>query len=351
MDENNDIGAAVPKVQTPPPEPMQDAPPKPKRVRRVGTCTMGLSLIIIGVTICLSMFVPSVDMLMLAKLAPLVLVALGIEIVITSCFAKQDTIKYDGLSIFIAMILIGFSMCAAFFPTVLEYIGPNAGKAQANISAQISDEMYLARAQMPKISDVRVSVNNNVMRRYTGDEDISSLMLGDEVYAYVVLNDSYTDKIAFAKDADVVYDMLCKIVPCNVRMGIMSAKSGHASYFEAEIYGKFNSDLTPEERAKSVLTMVYHEDNYYREDELERILKNEADTEAEKLAQEQYNVDMERIAQMEQEAQSRIVAAEEESQRRIEDMENEANQRAQEAIDNAANEAQRMLDEAKGGNQ
>ena len=78
--------------------PAQPAPaPTPRRVRRVGTFTMGLCLVIAGIALVAGMFRPGWDMLNLFKLTPLVLVALGAELLAASA-AKGDTrLKYDFL--------------------------------------------------------------------------------------------------------------------------------------------------------------------------------------------------------------------------------------------------------------
>ena len=64
--------------------------PTPRRVRRVGTFTMGLCLVIAGIALVAGMFRPGWDMLNLFKLTPLVLVALGAELLAASA-AKGDT--------------------------------------------------------------------------------------------------------------------------------------------------------------------------------------------------------------------------------------------------------------------
>ncbi len=63
--------------QAPPP-----APPAPRPVRRVGTTTMGLVLVVAGIAITAGMLNPDLDFSLLCKLSPLVLVALGGEVLI-----------------------------------------------------------------------------------------------------------------------------------------------------------------------------------------------------------------------------------------------------------------------------
>ena len=68
---------------------------KQKTVRRVGTMTLGVSLILIGVAILLYMMNPSFDIRIISYLAPLILISLGVEVLIRYFFSKDRTYKYD----------------------------------------------------------------------------------------------------------------------------------------------------------------------------------------------------------------------------------------------------------------
>lgn len=294
---------------------------KPRRVRRVGTMTMGVALIIVGAAICASLLFKNIDILLLAKLAPLVLVALGIEIVIAACTNRTDKLKYDGLSIFMCLMLIFFSVCAAFVPTIFAYIGPQAEAARSNISMEISDKLYEQKAQLPKISDVRVNVSIQTLHEFTGKETIKDLAVTDDVYVYVVLGDTYNDKKAFVQDADKIYDALVNIRGTHLRMGIMSAKTDKKPYYEMEIYGKFNADLAVEDKVNTVSVLVFDSEynDYLSEEDINR---NNARQEKEK-AQEAKRLEDENTR-----------------------LEQSANDEAQRILENAENEAQRILDDA-----
>lgn len=95
-------------------------------MRRVGTLTMGLALVVVGAALCVGLFFPNVDFLLLFKLSPLVLVALGCEVIFAASTAKGMRLKYDFLSMFVCFLLIVTALGAACVPVALQYAGPGA---------------------------------------------------------------------------------------------------------------------------------------------------------------------------------------------------------------------------------
>ncbi len=81
------------------------------KIRRVGTLTMGLSLICAGVLFAIHLFIPGIlTYYYIFRLWPLVLILLGAEVLIANMRNREDKIIYDGWAIFImvlAMILAG----------------------------------------------------------------------------------------------------------------------------------------------------------------------------------------------------------------------------------------------------
>ncbi len=105
----------VPEDMLPPVQSVQSAPssqppapaPYTRQPRRVGTVTLGVTLILLGILIPLALFLGE-NMWRLLQLAPVVLLCLGVEILVYSIRYKHDRFKYDGLSIFL-VVLITFS--------------------------------------------------------------------------------------------------------------------------------------------------------------------------------------------------------------------------------------------------
>ena len=98
-------GAAAPNPQPGPQTPPKPAAKRPskqeqeKPVRRVGSVTLGLCLMAVGVCFLCYYFVPGFDWLLVVKVgAPLALVALGVETL--WCAARPGRWKYDFLAVF-----------------------------------------------------------------------------------------------------------------------------------------------------------------------------------------------------------------------------------------------------------
>ena len=240
---------------TPPP-----AAPQPKpRVRRVGTLTMGVALIITGLALTAALVVPQFDVLLIVKLAPLVLVALGAEIFISACFVKSDKIKYDGLSIFLCLILIFGSFMASLVPTVLLYAGPQKNAAQINVEREIEDILYESRAQLVDIYDVQISVQFNELRMFTGKEGMADLQGADYVYAYITLKGDYASDADFVKAAKPVCDILLNNVPNIRKIEVNSNEfNGNEKLYTLMLRGRFHADLSEAELQELTQTRVYN---------------------------------------------------------------------------------------------
>ena len=96
----------------------------PRRTRRVGTFTMGMCLIVCGVVLLLSVFFPELDLSLVGKLSPVILILLGIE-VLAAYFTAGDNAKlqYDFASGVYCFILICGTMCLMAMGYALEYAG------------------------------------------------------------------------------------------------------------------------------------------------------------------------------------------------------------------------------------
>ena len=110
--------------------PAQPAPaPTPRKVRRVGTFTMGLCLVIAGIALVAGMFRPGWDMLNLFKLTPLVLVALGAELLVASAARGDTRLKYDFLSTVMCFFLLLAGFAGVVGMKVAEYASPETCSA------------------------------------------------------------------------------------------------------------------------------------------------------------------------------------------------------------------------------
>ncbi|MEA5082881.1 hypothetical protein SDC9_143215 [bioreactor metagenome] len=79
---------------------------RPKRVRRVGSVTMGISLICTGIVSIICLMNPSFDVMQVTKFSPIMLILLGFEFLWASFAKEQECVKYDFFSIFMCFMLI-----------------------------------------------------------------------------------------------------------------------------------------------------------------------------------------------------------------------------------------------------
>lgn len=140
-------GAAQPEA-APAPAAQPKAVPAPTRrppVRRVGTVTLGLSLIVTGLAITAWFFVPGFDIIFVAKLAPLVLVFLGAEVLWASVRRKgEERLRFDFLAAFVAFVLICASLCAATLPAMWRWYGPDRSSTEQRLSDELEEQLHTA---------------------------------------------------------------------------------------------------------------------------------------------------------------------------------------------------------------
>lgn len=210
--------APTPPIMDPPPtapaygpvgqKPLQEAPEKPAKpaVRRVGTFTLGTALILTGLCITMSYLLPSFDIATVAKLAPLVLVALGAEILWASARKGDARLKYDFLSMFTCFILICGSLAAACVPVLWKYYGPDRDYTESRLANEISDTLY------PQLSGLGVSNCNIwiILGRSEFDKNmtVNDLTAQDSVRATVTLSGSFTTTEEFTAAAARILPIL-----------------------------------------------------------------------------------------------------------------------------------------------
>lgn len=140
-------GAAQPEAAPAPAAQPAPAPVPARRppVRRVGTVTLGLSLIVTGLAITAYFFVPGFDIIFVAKLAPLVLVFLGAEVLWASVRRKgEERLRLDFLAAFVAFVLICASLCAATLPAVWRWYGPDRSSTEERLSDELEEQLHTA---------------------------------------------------------------------------------------------------------------------------------------------------------------------------------------------------------------
>lgn len=174
----------------------------PKKVRRVGSIAFALVLIAAGVLLIVYQFVPQFDLLKILKFSPVILIALGIEMLVYS--ARPDVkVKFDWL----AMLGTAFTLCivgtAALLPLAISEWGPARNYAQTRIESQKADAMYSALTADPALKAKLNSLNVEVRFFHEADGDYT-LQSGDDCILYAALQGPYADAETFAADCMAV---------------------------------------------------------------------------------------------------------------------------------------------------
>lgn len=86
-----------------------------KRTRRIGSITLGITLILSGGVFLINMFFPAFNTVIVLKFWPIILIILGLEVIVEQKLAKGDDVhyKYDFASIFMIAATCFFSMIMA----------------------------------------------------------------------------------------------------------------------------------------------------------------------------------------------------------------------------------------------
>lgn len=219
-----------------------------QRVRRIGVYTMGISLVVIGAAILISMFNPDFNLLLAAKLSPVILIALGIEIIVSTTVFHKDKLKYDFWSGFVCFLLVVFSISAAFLPILWRSYGPDREYTQRRIQNELQNNVY---GSLKNISAVRsASANFNFAGvEFNKDMALADISENDYVYIYVSM-EMPENKEEYAKNVRLCLD---KLLALNVPYSHVDfrAENQHEAYY-ISASGQFDFDDTAEEIAGKI---------------------------------------------------------------------------------------------------
>lgn len=180
-------------------------------IRRVGTLTLGLSLIAIGAAILAYMISPGFDIRIVAYLAPVILIGLGAEILIRQLIGKNKPFRYDFASGFICMLLVIGSFAVALVPYVLYYVSPERFSTQEQQLDAVRDTLYAAFQGEQRIRNYSVDGNiGNVLSAAHVDENGNWTYQLDYLIVDVTLMDGSQNEAAFAQTCRQLMDKMIK---------------------------------------------------------------------------------------------------------------------------------------------
>lgn len=286
---NTDFEPMNPMEETAQPEMQADRPqgaPQPRRaqkmrqerpkVRRVGFFTLGIALILTGGCIAASMILPDFPLFTVAKLAPLVLVALGVEVLWANARKGDAQLKYDLLSMFVCFVLICASMGAATLPILLRYYGPDREYTERRLEQELEEQL---NEKLPDgiVLDGYSYVDLNRME-FDREMTLADLKTEDLVRVNLTLAGAYADENAFA---EACAQMLPALRELGVDQVDFHSENGDDQW-ELQIGGPFQMNASAQELTVQVTHMVrYWEDDSYTwwdEDELTEHLAEQENT-------------------------------------------------------------------------
>ena len=251
----------------------------PKKVRRVGSIAFALVLIAAGVLLIVYQFMPQFDLLKILKFSPVILIALGIEMLVYS--ARPDVkVKFDWL----AMLGTAFTLCvvgtAALLPLAISQWGPARNYAQNRIEMQKADAMYSALTADPALKAKLNSLNVDVWFNHDTDGDYT-LQSGDDCILNAALQGPYADAEAFAADCMAVMQRAADDglgFTCYHFNADEDTDEGVSYYLDC--VASYPAGLTAAQVAQRVQTSYHYDNNSFsseadRDDYIRRQLQNE----------------------------------------------------------------------------
>lgn len=251
----------------------------PKKTRRVGSIAFALVLIAAGVLLIVYQFVPQFDLLKILKFSPVILIALGIEMLVYS--ARPDVkVKFDWL----AMLGTAFTLCivgtAALLPLAISEWNPARDYARNRIESQKADAMYSALTADPALKAKLNSLNVEVRFFHEADGDYT-LQSGDDCILYAALQGPYADAETFAADCMAVMQRAADGglgFTCYHFNADEDTDDGISYYLDC--VASYPAGLTAAQLAQRVQTSYCYDDNSFsseadRDDYIRSQLRNE----------------------------------------------------------------------------
>ncbi len=196
-------------------------------VRRVGTFTMGLTLILTGIFVAYWLFFPVENITFVVYFVPIILILLGGEIFYNYFFHQNDRLKYDFMSGIICFCMICGCLGLAALPIAYEYYGPDRYITETRLEQDIYHICYEQLKNRNDIASLHTQVS---LQRVTFEKDMSysQLIPSDYVEISVRLKNQFRDKQSFAAACkEITADINKSGVPYR---GLQFSTAGETAY-------------------------------------------------------------------------------------------------------------------------
>ena len=200
--------AAAPQI--PPEAPRWNpAPAAPVKERRVGRFTLGITLIASGLVLLATMFWPGFDLFTAVKFAPVILILIGVEILVSVFTAKGCRLKYDFFSRFVCFLLI----CGSFGAAMVPFVYRNTvlrERMEDRLADDIETDVYhvikdLGISEVHCDLYIREDLNGRLTEKTTYQELDG---YGEQQLLNVTLRENAADVAAFSRTARKILDRL-----------------------------------------------------------------------------------------------------------------------------------------------
>lgn len=229
------------------PEPAMQEPPR----RRVGSITLGASLIAAGVFFLLYYFWPEFNWMLVLKIAPAAgLILLGCEVLVFA--VRPGRWKYDFVSVLVCLAL----MCGCFGMTLLPTLWAEIDPARQNSIDQMLDE-YLAlvytsiQQAEPEIA-IQDASGHLSLNRGVNAQTLQELAQCTESERYLRLNiylfGPYETAGQFAQDCRQLTDVL-RTIGISPNYLCFCCLSGSNAEYHLALSGSFQQNWTAEQMA------------------------------------------------------------------------------------------------------
>lgn len=180
-------------------------------IRRVGSFTLGLCLIAAGIFFLFYYFVPKFDWMLALKILPAAaIILLGVEVLYFA--SKPERWKYDFLSVFFCLILIGGCFCLMVVPTLLAEFGPEQEQRRSELFDAYRSEVYEDFKQ--DAPDIPIRNLYGAFNNYRGKADTLEELAKEngrqDIYLHVELEEAYPDAESFAADCRTLMNIIQK---------------------------------------------------------------------------------------------------------------------------------------------
>lgn len=178
-------------------------------IRRVGSFTLGLCLIAAGIFFLFYYFVPKFDWMLALKILPAAaIILLGVEVLYFA--SKPERWRYDFLSVFFCLILIGGCFCLMVVPTLLAEYSPEQTRRRNALFDAYRSEVYEDFKQDAPDIPIR-NLHGALNNEYSSADTLEELAKENDrqdIYLHVELEEAYPTAESFAADCHTLMEII-----------------------------------------------------------------------------------------------------------------------------------------------